>query len=103
MKSNPTNLAKICKMKHLLQRELSERANISKKTVEGLCSGARDINKANVSTVFALASALECDITDILETQIDEFGNKVIVDGENKVIVKKNPMVNRMMAYVNKL
>jgi DNA-binding Xre family transcriptional regulator len=103
MKRNPTNLAKMCRFRHLLQRELSEKANVNTRMVQDLCNGSRNINKANAAAVCALAAALECDVADILETETDASGNKIIIDGERILVVKKNNSFNRLKAYAYKI
>ena len=46
--------------------KLSEATNISKRTLEKYETGEKDITKASVTTVYEIASALDCRIEDII-------------------------------------
>lgn len=50
----------------LSQRQLSAKAGVSLRTLQHYESGERDIRKAAVGTVLALAEALGCDINKII-------------------------------------
>lgn len=50
----------------LSQRQLAEKAGISVRTLQHYENGDRDIRKAAVETVLALAEALGCDINKII-------------------------------------
>lgn len=50
----------------LSQRQLAEKAGISVRTLQHYEIGDKDIRKAAVVTVLALANALDCDINDII-------------------------------------
>lgn len=50
----------------LSQSQLAEKSGISIRTLQSWESGARDIRKAAVETVIALAEALGCNINDII-------------------------------------
>ena len=49
------------------QRELAERSGINLRTLQQYEVRAKDLNKAAASTLRALAGALGCEITDIME------------------------------------
>lgn len=49
------------------QKELSEKSGVNLRTLQQYELGTKDINKASVSTVKALAAVLGCQIEDILE------------------------------------
>lgn len=48
------------------QAELAKRAGISKRVLQNLEQGVRDVNKMAVDTALRLADALEVDIRDIM-------------------------------------
>ena len=50
----------------LSQSQLADKAGISVRTLQHYEIGDKDIRKAAVVTVIALAKALDCDITDII-------------------------------------
>lgn len=49
------------------QRELAERSGVNLRTLQQYELGAKDIGKASVSTVIALAKVLGCQVEDIME------------------------------------
>lgn len=55
------------KAANLTQRELAERSGVNRRIIEHYEQGIRDINKAEAMTVHLLASALGCDMRDIME------------------------------------
>lgn len=61
-----TNLKKARMLAGISQSELAKLSGVSIKTIQAYESGARDINKASVSTATDLANALLCEIKDIL-------------------------------------
>lgn len=61
-----TKLKEVRQAAGLSQRQLAEKAGISVRTLQHWETGERDLKKAAVMTVLALAEALGCDINDIL-------------------------------------
>lgn len=53
--------------RHMTQAELADSSGVSVRMIQKYEQGDRDINKAQGSTLFSLAKALECQIEDILE------------------------------------
>ena len=51
------------------QRELAEEASVNIRTLQQYELKTKDINKASVQSVLALASALGCQIDDLLEVK----------------------------------
>jgi transcriptional regulator with XRE-family HTH domain len=49
------------------QRQLAEKSGISQRIIQGLESGAQPINQASGAVIQALAQALGCKMTDLLE------------------------------------
>lgn len=62
-----TNLKKVRESKGMSQSSLSEKSGVNLRTLQMFEQGNRDINKAQVMTVIALAEALGCEIYDIVE------------------------------------
>lgn len=50
------------------QRELAEKSGVNLRTLQQYELGAKDIGKASVSTVIALAKVLGCKVEDIMES-----------------------------------
>lgn len=53
--------------RHLLQSELSELSGVPLKTIGNLEQQRRSINRAQAQIVYALASALNCQMEDLLD------------------------------------
>ena len=64
--SQSSNLQRIRRLREYSQRILSEKAGINLRTLQQYETGAKDINKASVSSVVALAKALDCEVEDLL-------------------------------------
>lgn len=62
-----SNLARIRKEKGLSQGKLIKLSGVSKGAILKYEIGARDINKANGTILFKLATALNCKMEDLLE------------------------------------
>lgn len=61
-----TNLQKKRQEAGLSQRQLAEKAGLSLRTLQHYEIGDKDIRKAAIETVLALAEALGCDINEII-------------------------------------
>ena len=61
------NLARIRKEKGLSQNDLLRISGVSRSVILKYETGERDINKASGITLFKLATALNCNIEDLLE------------------------------------
>lgn len=61
-----TRIQEVRQAAGLSQRQLAEKAGISIRTLQHYEIGDKDLKKAAVMTVIALAEALSCDINDIL-------------------------------------
>lgn len=68
-----TKIQAMRKCRGFTQRQLSELAGVSIKTLREYEVGARDINKAAVLTVFRLAVALTCHMEDLLELEEEKL------------------------------
>ncbi len=66
-KSLPTKLQKIRKETGLSQKALSEKSGVTLRMIQQYEQRAKDINKATVSNLFALAQTLGCRAEDLLE------------------------------------
>ena len=55
------------KLLGLSQRELAETSGVNIRTIQQYETGAKDINKASVQNVVAMARALHCDVEDLME------------------------------------
>lgn len=64
---NDTNLKRLRKKKGYSQKELSIKSNTSLRSIQMYEQRNKDINKANASTLYCLALALDCKIEDLLE------------------------------------
>lgn len=69
-RNNTTRLQRQRKQCGLTQKELSEKSGVKLRTVQQYEMKAKDINKAAVSTVFALSTVLGCRIEDLLEYKV---------------------------------
>lgn len=54
------------------QRELAEKSGVSLRSIQQYEQKAKDINKASVSTLLALAKILGCHVEDIIEYEIHD-------------------------------
>lgn len=61
-----TNLQRIREEKKFTRGELARRSGVSFRMIQYYEQGAKDINKAQVTTVLKLADALEVTIPEIL-------------------------------------
>lgn len=76
-KSNPpTRLQVLRKAVGYSQRELAEKSGVSLRSVQQYEQRAKDINKATVSNLFALAQALGCRTEDLIEYDVKDVENK---------------------------
>lgn len=66
-KENPVRLKTIRKECGFSQRELAEKSGVNLRTLQQYEIRSKDINKAAVSTLRALAEVLGCRITDLME------------------------------------
>ena len=69
-RNNTTRLQRQRKQCGLTQKELSEKSGVQLRPVQQYEMKAKDINKAAVSTVFALSTVLGCRIEDLLEYKV---------------------------------
>jgi len=65
---SPANLQKIRKEAGYSQKELSEKSGVSLRMIQQYEQGAKDINKASVLNLAALAKVLGCRIEDMIES-----------------------------------
>ncbi len=66
-KTPSTRLQVMRKKMGYSQRELAEKSGVNLRTLQQYEHGTKDINKASVKSVTALANALGCEISDIIE------------------------------------
>lgn len=66
-KNSPTKLQQRRKQCGYSQKELSEKSGVNLRTLQQYELGAKDINKASVSAITALAKALDCKVEDLME------------------------------------
>lgn len=64
-----TNLKKIRKAAGLSQSKLAEVSGVNLRMIQYYEQGAKDINKAEVLTVYRLARALNCIVEDLIEKE----------------------------------
>ena len=64
---NKVKTTRLQQMRKLSQKELAEKSGVNLRTLQQYELGAKDINKASASSVYALAKALNCEIDDLLE------------------------------------
>lgn len=64
-----SKLKTVRKKKGLSQIQLSENSGVSIRMIQHYEQGFRDINKAQASTIYELARALECHMEDIMEVE----------------------------------
>ncbi|MCM1440258.1 MAG: helix-turn-helix domain-containing protein [Roseburia sp.] len=75
-RNNTTRLQRQRKQCGLTQKELAEKSGVKLRTLQQYEMKAKDINKASVSTILALASILGCRIEDLLEFEIKTDNNE---------------------------
>ena len=61
-----SNLQKMRKAKNMSQSQLAAASGVPLRMIQYYEQGARDINKAGVTTALKLADALECNVKEIL-------------------------------------
>ena len=66
-KATSTKLQTVRKTSGMSQRELSEKSGISLRSIQQYEQKAKDINKAAVDSILALANALGCKVEDLIE------------------------------------
>lgn len=64
-----TNLKRIRKAAGLSQAKLAEVSGVNLRMIQFYEQGAKDINKAEVLTVYRLANALNCTVEDLIEKE----------------------------------
>lgn len=64
-----TNLKTIRKAAGLSQSKLAEISGVNLRMIQYYEQGAKDINKAEVLTVYRLAQALNCTVEDLIEKE----------------------------------
>lgn len=74
-KTRTTRLQSCRKKAGLTQPELSEKSGVNLRTLQQYELGTKNINKASVQNVIALARALGCKLQDILEYPTDTENN----------------------------
>jgi transcriptional regulator with XRE-family HTH domain len=65
-----SNLKNIRTQRGYSQSKLAELSGVSLRMIQYYEQGAKDINKAEVETVYKLAQALECNMEELLEVTI---------------------------------
>lgn len=63
------NLKKMRQKAGLTQKELAEKAGVSKRMIEQYEQGIKDINEAGAIRVYYMAKALRCKVQDLLELE----------------------------------
>lgn len=71
-RNNTTRLKRQRKQCGLTQKELAEKSGVKLRTLQQYEMKAKDINKASVSTILALASVLSCRIEDLMEYKVED-------------------------------
>lgn len=71
-RNNTTRLQRQRKQCGLTQKELAEKSGVKLRTLQQYEMKAKDINKASVSTILALASVLSCKIEDLMEYKVED-------------------------------
>lgn len=71
-RNNTTRLQRQRKQCGLTQKELAEKSVVKLRTLQQYEMKAKDINKASVSTILALASVLSCKIEDLMEYKVED-------------------------------
>lgn len=57
----------------LSQKKLSTESGVNLRTLQQYEVGAKDINKASVTNLLALAKALSCNVEDLIEYDNEEI------------------------------
>lgn len=70
-KKNPTKLQAQRKKCGYSQRELSEKSGVNIRTLQQYELGTKDIGKASVQAIVALANVLGCKVEDLLEPGVE--------------------------------
>lgn len=65
-----SNLQEKRKAAGFSQRQLADRVQMSVRTLQYYEQGALDINKASAATVWRLAMALGCEMSELLDTDL---------------------------------
>ena len=68
------NLKKIREDKNITQAKLSELSGVNLRTLQYYEQGYKDINKAQVITLYRIARVLCCNIEDLLSINNDRDG-----------------------------
>lgn len=66
-KVKTTRLQQMRKICGLSQKKLAEKSGVNLRTLQQYELGTKDINKASVASVLALAKVMNCDVEDLLE------------------------------------
>lgn len=66
----PSKLKKVRMASGMTQQELSELSGVNIKSISAYEQTPNKINKASVETIFSIAECLNCDIKDIVETEL---------------------------------
>lgn len=66
----PTRLQSQRKISGYSQRELAEKSGVSLRSIQQYEQRVKDINKASISTLLALAKTLGCQVEDLVEYEI---------------------------------
>lgn len=66
----PSKLKRIRIANGITQQELSELSGINIKSIAAYEQNPSKINKASIETIFSIADCLNCDIKDIVETEL---------------------------------
>lgn len=64
-----SNLKRIREDKNITQAKLSELSGVNLRTLQYYEQGYKDINKAQASTLYRVANALDCKIEDLLQKE----------------------------------
>ena len=67
MKEKETKLKQVRKTKGLTQRELAVATGISLRTLQHYEQGSKDLNLAAAITAYAIAKALDVEMTELLD------------------------------------
>lgn len=70
----PSKLKRIRMANCMTQQELSELSGVNIKSIAAYEQTPAKINKASIETIFNIAECLNCDIKDIVETDLFERG-----------------------------
>lgn len=66
----PSKLKRVRMANGMTQQELSELSGVNIKSISAYEQTPNKINKASVETIFNIAECLNCDIKDIVETEL---------------------------------